>query len=75
MDTLERPPDGDRDRGPLVMAVYGTTLVLATFIMSLRIYARYQRRALGIDDWTMLLSVVSIDLPCQYQSGEMKLIQ
>ena len=61
MNDLERPADGDRNRGPLIIAVYCTTLVLASLIVSLRIYARHQRRALGIDDWTMVLSVVSRD--------------
>ena len=61
MTDLERPPDGDRDRGPLVIAVYWVTLILAIFIVSLRLSARHQRRSLGIDDWTMLLSVVGTD--------------
>ena len=58
MNGLEPPPDGDRDRGPILIAVYWTALALASFIVSLRLYARHRIRAIGPDDLAMLLSVV-----------------
>ena len=63
MDGLIAPPDGDRDRGSITIAISWTALVLASLVVSLRLYARFKKRALGFDDWSMLLSVVRRSVP------------
>jgi hypothetical protein len=53
------PPGGDVDRAAPLMAIYWAEAVVATVIVSLRMYARYINKSYGADDWVMLLTLVS----------------
>lgn len=55
---MQAPPDGDQNRGPALTAIFWTECAFAMAIMTLRLYARLKIRALGADDWMMLLTVV-----------------
>ena len=52
------PAGGDVDRGPIVYGVYWAFFAISTVVLVLRFWARYQIRAVGADDWVMLVAVV-----------------
>jgi hypothetical protein len=52
------PPDGNRDRGPQLLAIYWTQGGIAIIIVALRFYVRYAKRIIGIEDWAMLIALV-----------------
>lgn len=49
----------DEDRGPKLLGIYWTECSIAIIMVSLRFYARIKIRGLGLDDWTMLLAMVT----------------
>lgn len=55
------PPN--ENRGPKLLALYWTEVVLAVIIIVLRFYSRIRIKGLGWDDWIMLFTVVSSLLP------------
>ncbi|GFF48184.1 hypothetical protein IFM61392_02516 [Aspergillus lentulus] len=51
------PPDGDSDRGPLLLGVLWAQAGIATVIVFLRLYARFMIHTTGWDDWLMFLTL------------------
>ena len=52
------PPDGDQDRGHTIFGLYWTFFGLSIIITVLRFYAHVSIRAVGWDDWLMLVAVL-----------------
>ena len=52
------PPGGDVDRGPRLIAYFWVLSAASVTLLSARFYARVSIRAVGWDDWMMLLTVV-----------------
>lgn len=48
----------NKDRGPQLLAMYWTELSTVTIIVALRFYARIKINGLGLDDWTVLFTLV-----------------
>ena len=65
MEPLPRPTDGDRNRGPQLLAMWWTELSICIIMVILRFYSRYKLKNFGTDDWLMLTALVSstIDSP------------
>ena len=57
-NSLLPPPDGDRHRGPELLAVFWTECAVALIFVSLRIYSRVMIRGIGYDDWIMFFTMV-----------------
>lgn len=56
---LQRPPDGDEDRGPQFIAAAAVTTAAALIAVCLRMYVRIRIvRAVGIDDYMIIVSMV-----------------
>ena len=53
-------PGPNDDRGPAVTAIFWSEAAVAVLVVSLRLYARRSIRALGADDWFMLITTVSV---------------
>lgn len=52
-------PGGDQNKAPILRAVLGTELTLATIIVLLRFYTRLRMtRSPGTEDWIMLATFV-----------------
>lgn len=51
-----RPVD---DRGGILLVMYWTECTIAIIVVSLRFYCRIKIRGVGLDDWTMLLTLVN----------------
>lgn len=62
MDSLPVPQGGDRDRGGSLMAMFWTEVPIAIIVVAMRIYSRFKIKATGIDDWVMVITLVSIPL-------------
>jgi len=58
MSALPPPPDGDRTRGPQLLAIYGVQGILSIIVVALRFYVRYVKRIIGLEDWAMLAALV-----------------
>jgi hypothetical protein len=52
------PPDGDRDRGPLIVGILWAQAGIATIIVFMRLYARFMIHTTGWDDWLMVVTLV-----------------
>jgi hypothetical protein len=52
-------PHTIEDRGPTAVAVYWTQVGVATVIVAARFYTRKRMRMTGVDDWLMLVTLVS----------------
>lgn len=50
----------NQNRGPELIAIYCSLAAISIIVVTVRIYARYHIHALGLDDWLMLFSLVSI---------------
>ena len=59
MEPLPRPTDGDRNRGPRLLAMWWTELSICVIMVVLRFYSRYKLKNFGTDDWLMLTALVS----------------
>ena len=59
MEPLPRPTDGDRNRGPQLLAMWWTELSICIIMVVLRFYSRYKLKNFGTDDWLMLTALVS----------------
>ena len=57
--SIQRPPDGDQDRGPAQIAIWWTEFGIIIIRVILRFHTRIMIRSVGIDDWMMLVNVVS----------------
>lgn len=55
------PPDGDRNRGPQLLTIYGVQGAVSIIVVALRFYVRYAKRIIGIEDWAMLICLVSYE--------------
>ena len=44
------------------MAMFWTEVPIAIIVVALRIYSRFKIKATGIDDWVMIITLVSIPL-------------
>ncbi|KAI1345328.1 integral membrane protein [Xylaria sp. FL0043] len=55
---LPQPLPPDVDRGPRLIAMFWSYTAIILVVLSLRFYARYKIRAIGLDDWLMLITVV-----------------
>lgn len=51
-----------QDKGPMLLALWWTEAGIATVIVGLRLYTRFMMRGIVIEDWLMLISLVSIVL-------------
>lgn len=51
-------PYPHEDRGPSLVGTEWTECTIVILIVAFRFYARISIKALGIDDWLMLLAVV-----------------
>ena len=58
MEPLPRPVDGDRDRGPQLLAMWWTELSICIVMVAMRFYSRYKLKNFGLDDWLMLTALV-----------------
>ncbi|MCJ1235414.1 hypothetical protein MMC14_003382 [Varicellaria rhodocarpa] len=67
MEGSSIPPDGDRNRGPRVIAIYWTMFAVELTVVTLRVYARLKIRAFGLDDWIMAFTLLLV-LGC-YTAG------
>lgn len=59
MEPLPRPADGDRDRGPQLLAMWWTELSICIVMVAMRFYSRHKLKNFGTDDWLMLTALVS----------------
>ena len=50
-------------RGPLLVSVFWTLLVLSTIAIALRIWARYKYSRLRMDDWCLIFAYVRCAVP------------
>ncbi|CAF9923648.1 hypothetical protein IMSHALPRED_005982 [Imshaugia aleurites] len=58
MEPLPRPSDGDRNRGPQLMAMWWTELSICIIMVALRFYSRYKLKNFGIDDGLMMTALI-----------------
>ncbi|KAL1877878.1 hypothetical protein Daus18300_002231 [Diaporthe australafricana] len=49
----------NQDKGPMLLALWWTEAGVATVVVGLRFYTRYFMRGIVIEDWLMLLALVS----------------
>ncbi|KAK3365414.1 hypothetical protein B0H63DRAFT_112484 [Podospora didyma] len=56
LDPSMLPPD--EDRGPLLLAQFWTYVAIGSIMTALRFFARFKIRAVGLDDWMMLATVI-----------------
>lgn len=56
LDTSTIPPN--EDRGPQLLAMYWTECTIVTIVVALRFYSRIKIKGLGLDDWTVLFTLV-----------------
>lgn len=59
MSPSANTPHKVEDRGPAAVAVYWTQVGIATFVVAARFYTRKRMRTTGVDDWLMLVTLVS----------------
>lgn len=52
------------DRGPVILAVYWTFSILAILVTLSRLLSRRLIKAVGWDDWTMVLTTASQEVIC-----------
>ncbi|KAI9655764.1 MAG: hypothetical protein M1821_005199 [Bathelium mastoideum] len=57
MSAMQAPADGDRNRGPQLVALYWTEGAIAILIVALRVYCRVTMRQMGLDDYMMLFTL------------------
>ena len=71
MEGSSLPPDGDRNRGPTVIAIYWTMFAIEFTVVTLRVYARLKIRAFGLDDWIMAFTLVrrAPEYECLYRKN------
>ena len=75
MSTLSGPPEGgDQTHAPMLRAVLGAELSIATIIVSLRLFCRLRiTRSPGWDDWIMLATFVRC-IPCKFDFEEANIL-
>lgn len=57
---LAPPPDGDVNKGPIVLSITYSTTAIALFVVSMRMWVRIRIvKSVGWDDYTILLAAVS----------------
>lgn len=49
----------DQDKGPMLLALWWTEAGVATVVVGLRFYTRHVMRGIVIEDWLMLIALVS----------------
>lgn len=49
----------DQDKGPMLLALWWAEAGVATVVVGLRFYTRHVMRAIVIEDWLMLIALVS----------------
>ena len=59
MTSVAVPTDGDRNRGPSLVAIFWVESAIAFVVISLRVTGRIMIRKLGLDDYMMLFTLVS----------------
>lgn len=52
------PPDGDVDRGHIIVALYCSECAVALIVVALRLYSRLLIKKLGVDNWVILFTMV-----------------
>ncbi len=64
MSTPDSPPQGgDQNKAPMLRAVLSSELAVAAIIVALRFFSRIRiTRSPGVDDWTMLATIVRCSL-------------
>jgi hypothetical protein len=56
---LQPPPDGDATHGPTLLAVSWTMVGIDVVVVALRLFVRFTKRSVGLDDYFMLIALVS----------------
>ncbi|KAL9134774.1 MAG: hypothetical protein Q9175_004043 [Cornicularia normoerica] len=69
MEPLPRPADGDRDRGPQLLAMWWTELSICIVMVAMRFFSRYKLKNFGTDDWLMLIALVTETLAATNGGG------
>ena len=59
MEQRPRPVEGDRNRGTTLLAISWTEAVICIVFVAIRFYARSMIKAVGKDDWIMMITLVS----------------
>lgn len=73
--TSSPPPDGDRSRGFQIIAVHAILLGISTILSVLRLFTRSVIvKSIGLDDYLMVVGVVSNSLCTISRSVPMRLI-
>lgn len=67
---MSSPKTLDINRGPVVVAILWTETAVAVIIVSMRFYARTMIKRISWDDWLMLVTLVSINVPMSATSLE-----
>lgn len=55
---IPTPLPPDQDRGPQMMGAFWTMVAISTFMVGLRLYARFRIKSIGWDDYMMLITQV-----------------
>ena len=58
MEQRPRPVGGDRNRGTALLAITWTEAFICIIFFAVRFYARSMIKALGKDDWMMVITLV-----------------
>lgn len=61
MDSLPVSQGGNQNRAGSLMAVFWTEAPIAIIVVALRTYSRYKIKAIGLDDWMMIITLDSIE--------------
>jgi hypothetical protein len=56
---MEPPPDGDATHGPTLLAISWAMVGVDVVIVALRLFVRFTKRSVGLDDYFMLIALVS----------------
>lgn len=58
MASLTPPPDGNQNRAPNLLGMIFAPLPVIYGVLFARLYVRFKRQALGVDDYLMFLAGV-----------------
>lgn len=68
MSPLPLPSGGDQDRGGSLLAITWAETFICIVVLGLRFYSRMKLKNIGIDDWMMLITLVSAALKNDQES-------
>lgn len=56
---IDLPPGGDESRGPALLGIVWAEAAVCIVVVGLRFFVRGKKKAIGADDWLMLIACVS----------------